>query len=116
MKVRVNCFNSLYSKASGGISIHYDDSNNRHFDTSELVIDSFRYKHHKECNHNQQYVLLLLLLQKCYDVTITLINVVFNNLINTMTLYNTMGKQCMKCILTIQNFLVSTNVLLCSLG
>jgi len=36
------------------------------------VIDSFRYKHHKVSNHNQQYVFHLLLLQKYYNVAIKL--------------------------------------------
>ena len=116
MNVMVNhsqCLTSCgFNKASVGIFIYYDD-NDGHSDNpiQNLLINNFKYENYKVCEFHQEYALYLLLLQKYYNVSITIVNTIFCNLANTSALYY-YGETCgidARNVLIIRNSLVSNN-------
>ena len=90
VNVQINCNSipSAYTQPLGrGILFYYNDRNGTNDTFANVTICRFHYNTHDLCLHYQQYVMKFLLYQNQYNVSITIKDTLFSNLINTTALF-----------------------------
>ena len=106
-----NCSkNNNHPKQMNGIVLYFHD--NKENNSSIFLISKFHYEAIGLCSYSSKYAIALLLLQKHYNVSVTIHGTTFSNFSNTGALYY-YGETCGLCVqnsLTIKNCVVSNNI------
>lgn len=112
IKVQINCSSmqtSYRRELQRGVLIYYNDGSRGYDKYVEIIFSGFLYKIYDTCLHKRQYALKFLLHQSSYNVSITIQDTVFSDLIDTTALFY----QTASCQFSATNRLIIASSIIC---
>ena len=98
-----NCYNS--SLQTNGIMLYFNNFDNPYNKSSQIHFDNFRFTTNGLCTHPIYYAIKTLLFQNNANISVTIQNTIFTNLVNVTALYY-YGEMCG---ITVRNNLIVQN-------